>query len=231
MTVQNRNLSRRWFEEVWNDRRTATIDELLSPDGVGHMESGDLVGVEPFKRIHQDFLAAFPDLKLEIEDIVSDGDDVVVRWRAAGTHAGDGLGLEATHQPVAVRGITWQRYKDGVMVEGWDCWNQEALLQRLREGDDERRGRDIERRRELADRIRSVRLDLFGEHGGPEMARRLNLPSRTYYYYESGVTVPGEVLLDFIDITGVRPAWLLRGEGPRYEDGKGPKSKVGAGPT
>ncbi len=50
----------------------------------------------------------------------------------------------------------------------------------------------------------------------PELARRLNLPARTWYNYETGVTVPAEVLLGFIDQTGANPTWLLTGEGARY---------------
>ena len=68
----------------------------------------------------------------------------------------------------------------------------------------------------LSRRLRDVRQELFGEHGGPELARRLNLPARTWYNYETGVTVPAEVLLGFIDQTGATPIWLLTGEGARY---------------
>ena len=65
----------------------------------------------------------------------------------------------------------------------------------------------------ISRRLREVRQELFGEHGGPELARRLNLPARTWYNYETGVTVPAEVLLAFIDQTGADPIWLLTGEG------------------
>ena len=68
----------------------------------------------------------------------------------------------------------------------------------------------------LSRRLREIRQELFGEHGGPELARRLNLPARTWYNYETGVTVPAEVLLGFIDQTGANPLWLLAGEGPKY---------------
>ena len=72
----------------------------------------------------------------------------------------------------------------------------------------------------LSRRLREVRQELFGEHGGPELARRLNLPARTWYNYETGVTVPAEVLLAFIDQTGANPIWLLTGEGQhlRHDD-------------
>ena len=65
-------------------------------------------------------------------------------------------------------------------------------------------------------RLREIREEIFGEHGGPELARRLNLPARTWYNYETGVTVPAEVLLEFIEQTGANPMWLLNGQGPRY---------------
>lgn len=68
----------------------------------------------------------------------------------------------------------------------------------------------------ISSRLREVRQELFGEHGGPELARRLGLPARTWYNYETGVTVPAEVLLAFIEQTGTNPDWLLTGTGPRY---------------
>jgi len=71
----------------------------------------------------------------------------------------------------------------------------------------------------IAERLRTIRVELFGEHGGPELARRLEIPSRRWYNYETGVTVPAEVLLRFIDQTGASPSWLLTGEGPQYQHG------------
>jgi SOS-response transcriptional repressor LexA len=68
----------------------------------------------------------------------------------------------------------------------------------------------------LSRRLRLIRQELFGDHGGPELARRLNLPARTWYNYETGVTVPAEVLLGFIEQTGANPMFLITGEGPKY---------------
>ena len=70
--------------------------------------------------------------------------------------------------------------------------------------------------RSLSARLREIREELFGARGGPDLARRLNLPARTWYDYETGVTVPAEVLLGFIEQTGAEPHWLLAGEGPKY---------------
>ena len=58
---------------------------------------------------------------------------------------------------------------------------------------------------ELACRLREVRLELYGEHGGPLLAEALEVPARTWAHYESGVTIPGLVLLRFIEATGGGP--------------------------
>jgi hypothetical protein len=71
----------------------------------------------------------------------------------------------------------------------------------------------------LARRLRAVRLDQYGEHGGPLLAEALGIPTRTWVRYESGTPIPGLVLLRFIAVVGVEPQWLLTGEGRRYRDG------------
>jgi SOS-response transcriptional repressor LexA len=71
----------------------------------------------------------------------------------------------------------------------------------------------------ISGRLKEIRHELYGEHGGPELARLLGLPARTWYNYETGVTVPAEVLLSFIDLTGTNAVWLHNGEGPRFRRG------------
>ena len=68
----------------------------------------------------------------------------------------------------------------------------------------------------LSERLHEIRTELYGERGGSEMARQLGLPVRTWYNYETGVTVPAEVLLRFVELTSVEPSWLLHGRGPKY---------------
>lgn len=122
---ENVRLARRWFEEVWNQRRAQTAHELLLPDSVGHTEHGDLVGPAPFLEVRAALLAALPDLRVSIEETVAEGDNVVVRWSAGGTPAG------AAREPVRFRGMTWVRVRGGKFVEGWDAWNAGALTQQL----------------------------------------------------------------------------------------------------
>jgi predicted ester cyclase len=95
-TEDNTALARRWFEEIWNQRRTETVHELLRPDSVGHLQTGDVVGPEPFLQVHAEMLRTLPDLRVHVEDTVAQGDQVVVRWLASGTHHGKGMGCEPT---------------------------------------------------------------------------------------------------------------------------------------
>ncbi|AGA26872.1 S24 family peptidase [Singulisphaera acidiphila] len=68
----------------------------------------------------------------------------------------------------------------------------------------------------LAERLSRLRAELFGDRGGPELARRLGIPVRTWYNYEAGVTVPAEVVLRIIELTAVEPMWLLHGKGAKF---------------
>jgi hypothetical protein len=74
-------------------------------------------------------------------------------------------------------------------------------------------------RSELARRIREVRESLYGEHGGPLLARGMGLPFRTWHNYETGCTIPAQTILRFIELTEANPHWLLTGEGEMFRSG------------
>jgi steroid delta-isomerase-like uncharacterized protein len=132
MTHDYGALARRWFEDNWNRRREAVVDELLAPAAIGHMEGGDVHGPEGFKAVRAALLGAFPDLRLVVEDTITEGSQVAVRWSVTATHRGDHLGFAASQRPASFRGITWMKFADGRIVEGWDAWNHGALMQALR---------------------------------------------------------------------------------------------------
>jgi hypothetical protein len=73
-------------------------------------------------------------------------------------------------------------------------------------------------RQDLAGRVRAVRQELYGVHGGPWLARRMGTPFRSWLGFESGQEIPAEQILRFIEVTGAEPRWLLKGEGRRYRD-------------
>ena len=123
-TKRNKELSRRWFEEVWNQRRSDTIDELLAADGIAHGlasdGSGPRNGPTAFRSFWGPFCGAFPDLRISVDDVIAEGDKVAVRISFAGTHAGDHLGAPATGNAVAATGLILMRWSDGQIAEAWN---------------------------------------------------------------------------------------------------------------
>ncbi len=73
----------------------------------------------------------------------------------------------------------------------------------------------------LAQRVREIRQELYGVHGGPLLAQMLHVPFRTWLNFENGCTIPAIVILRFIEVTGADPHWLLTGRGPKYTDRSG----------
>ena len=122
----------RWFEEVWNNKSESAVDEMLADDGVGYwLPGGDIRGPSAFKEYQKALLSAYPDLRVEVEDAITEGDKTVARCRVTGVHQGEGLGLAATNKPVEFTGFCMVRVKDGKIVEAWNEFNFMDMYQQL----------------------------------------------------------------------------------------------------
>ncbi|UUO06039.1 ester cyclase [Blastopirellula sp. J2-11] len=125
-------LAQQWFEEVWNQRRDDAIFELTAENAIAHLESGvDINSAAIFKSFRDNLLAALPDMKLQVEDVIAEGDSAVVRWSFIGNHRGDGFGFKPTGREIQARGLTWFRFADGKVIEAWDSWNQSSMFQQM----------------------------------------------------------------------------------------------------
>lgn len=128
----NEKLVRTWVDEVWNLGMKESIYKYMHPKCIGHIESDqDLEGPEGLVPQWNAVRTGFPDFRLEVEQIMCEGEDVVFRWLASGTHRGPFVGVPPSNRKVTFSGITWTRWRGGQMVEGWDRWNAGALLQSL----------------------------------------------------------------------------------------------------
>ena len=101
----------------------------MAPGYIEHSEGWQ--GVEPFKQQITAFRAAFPDLHVTIEDVVTDGSRFASRTTVTGTHAGDLMGMPATGKPVSVEAIDIGRVADGQAQERWGGLNMFSLLTQL----------------------------------------------------------------------------------------------------
>src|ERR1700687_354340 len=108
MTETNKVLVRRWFREVWNEGREATIDELFAESGVayglgdGETETRGPAQLKPFVR---NLRGSLPDPQISIHDIMAEEDKVMVRVLLEGTHAGFGLSVPPSGRRIRVAGI------------------------------------------------------------------------------------------------------------------------------
>ena len=135
MSEANKELVRRWFEEVWNKQSEEAIDEMFAPQGkaYGFPEPEPvLVGPERFKSFHRAFLGAFPDIHITINDVICEDERVAVTWTANMTHLGDSLGFEPTMQRVSLEGCSILIVRDSQIQDGWNYTELQALVQRLK---------------------------------------------------------------------------------------------------
>jgi len=130
-TEQNKALDRRIFEAV-NNKNLDALDDLIATDWVDHnLLPGLPLGLDSTKVTLSMYLSAFPDLKMTIEDQIAEGDKVVTRWTATGTHNGELMGIPATGKQVRVTGIDITRWSGGKSVEHWAQFDQMGLMQQL----------------------------------------------------------------------------------------------------
>ena len=93
MSEQNKDLVRRLTEEVMNRGNYAITEDLIAPDYTGHSPTAETRGSDGYRQFYERLRGAFPDIHCTIEDLIADGDKVVSRWRARGTHDGSFAGL------------------------------------------------------------------------------------------------------------------------------------------
>lgn len=133
MSKENAALAHRWFEEVWNKKRLDAIDEMADPKAVGHGQQfhDGLINLEEFRAFAAHLHGAFPDLRVTIEDTITEGDRVVLRWKLQMTHSGQFLQYSPTNKQVNISGITILRVANGKIAAGWDKWDQLGLLEQI----------------------------------------------------------------------------------------------------
>ena len=124
MSEANKQLLRRWFDEVWNKGRADAIDEMFDEYGIAHGLADDpanpLRGPRGFRLFHTSLREAFPIMEVVIEDLVAEGDKVAARCSVRGKHEGELMGRAATQAPVEFTGITIVRIDKGKIVEAWN---------------------------------------------------------------------------------------------------------------
>lgn len=136
MSDANKTLARRWFEEVWNEKKPEAILELYHPDGRsrGLPDPGSqIAGPEEFQKTQREFLTAFPDLHVTLDSLVAEGDWVAVRWTTKMTHSGKGFGFGPTGKTLTMHGSSFMHFEKGQIIEGFNQMDFTWLRQQMRQ--------------------------------------------------------------------------------------------------
>ncbi len=130
MSAENKAIARRAIEG-FNRGELDAVTALVSADYVYHGPNGDLQGPDGWKQLAEVYRAAFPDATMTIEDQIAEGDRVVTRTTATGTHRGDLGGIAASGRFVSVPIILIDRIVDGRIVETWEAFDQLGMFQQI----------------------------------------------------------------------------------------------------
>jgi steroid delta-isomerase-like uncharacterized protein len=130
-TETNKAVVRRYYDEVLNAGQVDTLDELAVED---YHENdplpGQADGRQGLKERASIFINALSS-NFTVEDVVAEGDRVVVRWTNNGTHVGDFLGIPPTGRSFRIAGIDIHRVENGRLAEHWHVVDQLTMLQQL----------------------------------------------------------------------------------------------------
>jgi steroid delta-isomerase-like uncharacterized protein len=133
MSEQNKALMRRAVEEVWNRENFAILKEVVADDFVIHAATpeAEIHGVEGAKQFVNMLHTAMPDIHFTIVDQVAEGDRVVTRWMAHGTHKGEFMGMPPTGKRVTLSATDIDRIANGKVVECWTTLDRAAMMQQM----------------------------------------------------------------------------------------------------
>ena len=129
MSEENKALARRFYEEVMNKKDVNAIDRLCAADFVDHTAMpGQRPGIEGMKESFAMFMRAFPDLRVNIEAMIAEGDIVAARFTITATHSGELMGAPPTGRKVTMHGIDMIRIQAGKAIEAWHQGDDMTVL-------------------------------------------------------------------------------------------------------
>ena len=134
MSEQNKAIARRAIEEVFSAKGNLDVaDEIFAPNYVHHDPASpeDIRGPEGAKEFAGMYRTAFPDVQLSTQEQIAEGDMVVTRWVANGTHQGEIMGIAPSGNRVTVAGTSIDRIVDGKIEETWDNYDALGMMQQI----------------------------------------------------------------------------------------------------
>jgi predicted ester cyclase len=132
ITAANKALLRRFYEQVYVHWDMALADEVVSPRFTSH-DWPDGIGTGPraFRDYYAAMRSAVPDARYEVDDLIAEGDRVVVRWTMRGTHEGYFGDIAPSGHAIALKGIAIYRVQNDKLMERWVVSDLHGLLEEI----------------------------------------------------------------------------------------------------
>jgi steroid delta-isomerase-like uncharacterized protein len=129
IAAANKELVRRFYKEVYGAWNMALVDDLVSPGFISHdWPEGGPTGPQAFRDYYSAIRSAVPDARYVVDDLIAEGDRVVVRWRMLGTQERAFGDIPPTGRLITLKGIAVYRLEDGKLVERWVVSDVYGLL-------------------------------------------------------------------------------------------------------
>ena len=129
MSEENKALQRRFYEELFNRGNLAILDELCAPNFIDHNAfPGQAPGIEGLKQSFAAMRAAFPDMRVTVEQMLAEGDKVAAHIALRATHRGEFMGIAPTGKEVTARVSDIIRFAGGKAVERWGVEDMSGLF-------------------------------------------------------------------------------------------------------
>ncbi|WP_049970512.1 ester cyclase [Haladaptatus cibarius] len=130
-TADNEAVVIREIEEIWSGGDLGVIDDVVAEDVVYHTPMMDMDGRDEYREMAEEVRKVFTDLEMNVEDVISTDDKVVVRYTTRGTHSGEMMGIEPTDEEIEMTGILIDRIEDGKIQERYDNADELGMFVQL----------------------------------------------------------------------------------------------------
>lgn len=132
---RNKEIARRFREDLWNTGDLAIADEIVASDCLVHarvpLATDFARGPDALRQLVLFYHLAFSDIRMSVDQLIAEGDIVAARWTGSGRHSGELLGLPAARGDTVTTGIDFLRIVGGQIVEGWVAWDILSLVEQL----------------------------------------------------------------------------------------------------
>ncbi len=129
MAVDIKQVSRGILEEAFNKGNVQYLDQICDRSFKGHDPLTGDFDLAAFKGMVEGYRTTFPDLQCALIGICSEGDTVCTYWRFTATHQKPFMGAAPTGKKLTVEGMSFDRYRNGKLVESSSQWDTLGLLQ------------------------------------------------------------------------------------------------------